>query len=303
MSDIALATRSPVAAIMQAVLDSVGSEHTRRAYERALSEFFVWHEKQGRPKLERPVVQRYVSFLRGEGVPPSSINQRLSAIRRMVREAVENGALSNEIASGIISIQGAQRRGKRAGNWLTKDEAQELLRKPNVNRRKGLRDRAILAVLIGCGLRREEAAGLTLAHIQQRDGRWVIVDLLGKRNKVRSVPMPNWTKSALDAWTRTAGIIDGAIFRAMDKGGKVAGETLTAQAIRNVVVFYSSMISKDVAPHDLRRTYAKLAHKGGSALDQIQLSLGHDSIKTTETYLGVDQDLTDAPCDHIGLQL
>ncbi len=58
-----------------------------------------------------------------------------------------------------------------------------------------------------------------------------------------------------------------------------------------------------VVPHDLRRTFAKLAYKGGAALDQIQLSLGHESIQTTEAYLGVEQDLTDAPCDHLGLRL
>ena len=56
-----------------------------------------------------------------------------------------------------------------------------------------------------------------------------------------------------------------------------------------------------LAPHDLRRTFAKLAHKGKSGLEQIQLSLGHASIMTTERYLGVRQDLTDAPCDHLGL--
>ncbi|MBA3632740.1 MAG: site-specific integrase [Acidobacteria bacterium] len=61
--------------------------------------------------------------------------------------------------------------------------------------------------------------------------------------------------------------------------------------------------NQGIAPHDLRRTFAKLAHKGGSPIDQIQLSLGHDSIQTTEKYLGVEQDLTDAPCDHLGLRI
>lgn len=58
-----------------------------------------------------------------------------------------------------------------------------------------------------------------------------------------------------------------------------------------------------VAPHDLRRTFAQLALKGGAKIDQIQFSLGHGSIRTTEIYLGIQQDLTDAPCDHLGLKL
>jgi site-specific recombinase XerD len=78
----------------------------------------------------------------------------------------------------------------RTGNWLTRDEAQQWLNAPDTRTREGKRDRALLAVLIGCGLRRAEAAALSFKHVQQRDGRWVLVDLIGKRDKVRSVPMP-----------------------------------------------------------------------------------------------------------------
>jgi integrase len=81
------------------------------------------------------------------------------------------------------------------------------------------------------------------------------------------------------------------------------GERMTEQAIYNIVVSYAEKLEKrGIAPHDLRRTFAKLAHKGGSPIDQIQLSPGHDSIQTTEKYLGVEQDLSDAPCDHLGHQ-
>jgi len=82
------------------------------------------------------------------------------------------------------------------------------------------------------------------------------------------------------------------------------GESITPQAIRDIVVSYAEKQKNEgIAPHDLRRTFAKLAHRGGSPIDQIQLSLGHDSIQTTEKYLGVEQDLTDAPCDHLGLRI
>lgn len=82
------------------------------------------------------------------------------------------------------------------------------------------------------------------------------------------------------------------------------GECFTDQAIYNIIVSYAEKLEKQgIAPHDLRRTFAKLAHKGVSPIDQIQLSLGHDSIQTTEKYLGVEQDLTDAPCDHMGLRI
>lgn len=90
------------------------------------------------------------------------------------------------------------------GNWLSLQQAQDLLSAPNIRTLKGLRDRAMLAVLLGCGLRRSEVAMLTFAHIQSRDVRWCIVDLVGKHGRVRTAPMPIWVKVAIDAWTSAA---------------------------------------------------------------------------------------------------
>lgn len=116
--------------------------------------------------------------------------------------------------------------------------------------------------------------------------------------------MPNWTKKAIDEYAAAAGLSDGNVFRPVNKGGRITHDSMTEQAIYNLVSEYAGGLGFDgIAPHDLRRTFAKLAHKGGSGLDQIQLSLGHSSIQTTERYLGVEQDLTDAPCDHLGLRL
>ncbi len=286
------------------VLDGLPSEHSRRAYERALADFFRWHRGVGRPQLSKAVVQRYAAELREAGMAASSVNQRLSAIRKLAAEAADNGALDPQVANGIRAVKGARREGRRTGNWLTREEAQSWLGSPDKRTMRGRRDLALLAVLIGCGLRRAEAAGLTFDNVQQRDGRWVLVDLIGKRDKVRSVPMPNWAKAAIDEWSKASGVNDGLVFRAVNKGDRVIGDGITPQAIYNIIVGYAEeMEKKGVAPHDLRRTFAKLAHKGGAAIDQIQLSLGHESIQTTEDYLGVEQDLTDAPCDHLGLRL
>src|SRR5918911_805043 len=292
------------AAAVGMVLDGLPSEHSRRAYRRALTDFFHWHRGVGRPRLNKAVGQRYAAELRQAGMAPSSVNQRLSAIRKLASEAADNGALDPQVAGGIRAVKGARQEGRRTGNWLTREEAQEWLGAPDKRTLKGRRDRALLAVLIGCGLRRAEAAALSFEHVQQRDGRWVLVDLVGKRDRVRSVPMPGWAKAAIDAWSEASGVKDGFVFRAVNKGDRVVGRGVTAQAIYNAIVSYAEELEKKgVAPHDLRRTFAKLAHKGGAPIDQIQLSLGHESIQTTEDYLGVEQDLTDAPCDHLGLRI
>src|SRR5215213_727041 len=307
MSDQSLVSSRLTPAETQAirmVLDGLPSEHSRRAYERALSDFFMWHRGVGRSQLSKAVVQRYAAELREAGMAASSVNQRLSAIRKLAAEAADNGALDPQVANGIRAVKGARREGQRTGNWLTREEAQSWLSAPDTNTMRGRRDRALLAVLIGCGLRRAEAAELTFDHVQQRDGRWVLVDLIGKRDKIRSVPMPNWAKAAIDEWSKTSGVSEGLVFRAINKGDHVVGDGITPQAIYNIIVGYAGALEKKgVAPHDLRRTFAKLAHKGGAAIDQIQLSLGHESIQTTEDYLGVEQDLTDAPCDHLGLRI
>jgi site-specific recombinase XerD len=292
------------AVLIQMVLDGLDSEHSKRAYERHLREFIRWHSESGEIAINKAIVQRYAAHLRDDGVSAANVNQKLCAIRKLALEAADNGALDSQIANGIKAVKGIRQEGVRAGNWLTKQEAQKMLNAPATDTLKGLRDRAILAVLIGCGLRRAETANLRFDHVQQRDGRWVLVDLIGKRNKVRSVPMPSWAKAAIDAYSSLAGLSEGRVFRSINKGGSMTGEGMTEQAIYNVVTEYARTAGQgEIAPHDLRRTFAKLAHKGGSGLDQIQLSLGHSSIQTTERYLGVEQDLTDAPCDHLGLRL
>lgn len=290
--------------IINLVIDGLPSENSRRAYQRALEEFFVWHREQDEPELNKALIQRYVKRLREQNLSSSSINQKLSAVRRLATEAEDNALIDSKIANGIRAVKGVPIRGRRTGNWLTREEAQMWLNAPDTKTLKGVRDRALLAVLIGCGLRRAEAAILSVSHIQQREGRWAIVDIVGKRDKMRTVPMPSWAKATLDSWAYAAHIDDGFVFRRVNKGGNLMGERMTEQAIYNIVVSYAEKLEKQgIAPHDLRRTFAKLAHKGGSPIDQIQLSLGHDSIQTTEKYLGVEQDLTDAPCDHLGLRV
>ena len=165
-----------------------------------------------------------------------------------------------------------------------------------------LRDRVLLGLLVGCGLRRGELAGLDFHDVAQREGRWAIVDLVGKHGRVRTVPMPSWTKTALDGWASAAGISTGAVLRRVDKAGRVGASPITAQAVFEAVVGYARRAGLGkITPHDLRRTFAKLAHLGRAPLEQIQISLGHASIQTTERYLGLRQNLHDAPCDRLGL--
>lgn len=289
--------------IVNMVLDGLSSVNSRRAYEKALTDFMAWFRAGNHKQLSKAVVQEYKTCLQAEGLKPATINLRMSAIRRLAAEAADNGLIDTLMANGIGRVKGVKSAGTRAGNWLTREQTEELLNTPDGTTLKGVRDRALLCVMVGCGLRRSEAAALTFGHFQQRDGRWVIVDLVGKGNRTRTVPMPSWTKAALDAWTGELNTHTGLVFWTIDKGGNIRHEGMTSQAVHDVVKLYAGMLGFSLAAHDLRRTFAKLAHKGGAALEQIQLSLGHASLRTTERYLGVTQNLTDAPCDHLGLRM
>jgi site-specific recombinase XerD len=287
--------------ISRLVLDAVSSPLTRAVYGKALTDFLNW--SKGKP-FTNATLNEYRAMLESSGLAASSINQKLSAIRKLAAEAADNGLLDPHIAAAISRVRGVKRQGIRIGNWLLKQQAESLVNAPNVTTLKGKRDRAILALMIGCGLRRREAAALAFEHIQLREARWVIVDILGKHGRIRSVPMPSFAKAAIDAWARAAGIDSGHVFRGVNKGDHLTGESLNPQGVWRVVERYREQIGvPTLAPHDLRRTFAKLAHSGSAALEQIQLSLGHASIQTTERYLGVQQDLSDAPCDHLGLRL
>jgi site-specific recombinase XerD len=286
------------------VLDSVTSPHSKAAYSTALDTFFSWFRTSGSDGFSKATVQAWVAYLQGQGLSSSTINLRLSAVRKLAVEASDNGLMDATLAQGIGRCKGIKRAGVRTGNWLTKQQTEELLLCPDTGRLIGMRDRALLATLVGCGLRRSEVSALTFPHLQQRDARWVIVDIFGKGGRIRSVPMPSWTKVAIDEWSVAAGINEGLVFRSMNNKGALTGSPLLPQNVMVAVTKYGAQIGiPALAPHDLRRTFAKLANRGGSALQQIQLSLGHASIVTTERYLGTSQDLTDAPADHLGIRL
>ena len=298
----ALVPVSP-APLVDLVLDSLASAHSRRAYGRALEEFFGWYASNASGEgFTRATLQRYRSHLLERNLSAASINLAMAALRKLASEAAANGGLSPLAAAGIRGVPGARRSGVRTGNWLTLQQAQQLLAEPDSSTMKGLRDRVLLGLLVGCGLRRGELAGLEFRDVAQREGRWAIVDLVGKHGRIRTVPMPSWAKTALDGWAAAAGIGSGAVLRRVDKAGRVGDSPITTQAVFEAVVGYARKAGLGkITPHDLRRTFAKLAHLGRAPLEQIQISLGHASIQTTERYLGLKQNLHDAPCDRLGL--
>src|SRR5713101_4639445 len=208
-----------------AVLNTLRSSDSRRSYRFAIDDFVTWYCSEPRLAFSKTVVLRYRLELESRHLAPSTINLRLAAVRRLAYEAADTGLLSPELAAGIRRVKGAKKLGVRLGNWLTPEQAKAVLDAPATETVRGKRDHAMLAVLLGCGLRRSELAHLRVDHFQKREDHWAIVDLIGKGGHIRTVPVPEWVKASVDVWTTMAHISTGRlyIFRCVNKTGSVWG--------------------------------------------------------------------------------
>ena len=277
------------------VLDTLPSPHSRRNYAKALDDLFAF--SAGRP-LTRALLMEYRASI--DHLSASTINVRLSAIRKLVSEARRLGLVGVEEAANLTDVPNLRQKGTRLGNWLTREQAKDLLAVPDRSSLKGKRDYVLLALLVGCALRRQELAELEVSTIQLRENRWVLADLEGKGRRIRTVAVPLWVKEGINAWTFAARIDEGRLLRSIAKGGKV-GASLSDWAVWSVVEQSAQEIGiEHFGAHDLRRTCAKLCRKSGGDLEQIKFLLGHSSIQTTERYLGSEQEIAIAVNDSLG---
>jgi integrase len=143
-------------------------------------------------------------------------------------------------------------------------------------------------------------SGSRTSSFERNIGCW---QTIGKGRHMRTIPVPGWVKLAVDAWTDAAELQSGSLFRAIGKTGKIHGSGFTPKVIWSIVRDAASSCGiGGIAPHDLRRTCARLCHQARGELEQIQFLLGHVSVQTTERYLGCKQRLQNAVNDHLGLE-
>ena len=285
-----------------AVLNSLPSLSSQRSYDHAIRQFIDWYCSEPRLAFNRIVVTRFRIFLEQAHYASSTINLRLAAVRRLSYEAADSGLLSPDLAADIRRVKGAKKHGTRVGNWLTVEQGKALLSTFDRTSLRGKRDYAMVAVLLGCGFRRAELAAAQVQDVQQREDHWVFADLIGKGGHIRTVPIPHWVAEAVRAWMTEAYITAGAVFRPIDKAGRIGPNGFSPKVIWGVVKQSSAACGlANIAPHDLRRTCARLCHLAGGELEQIQFLLGHVSVQTTERYLGCKQRLHNAVNDNIGL--
>jgi site-specific recombinase XerD len=171
-----------------AVLNSLSSLSSRRSYDHAIRDFIDWYCSEPRLAFNRTVVTRYRIALEQRRYAPSTINLRLAAVRRLAYEASDCRLLSPDLAAGIRRVKGAKRLGVRVGNWLSAEQGRKLISAPSGPQLREIRNRAVLSMLIGCGLRRAEAVTVKVEDFELREDHWVLADLIGKGGHMRTVP-------------------------------------------------------------------------------------------------------------------
>jgi integrase len=309
MSDNALAVAVPAGyrdwrSVASLAIDAVSSSHSKRTYEKALKDFLAWYSAEARPPLSRAIVQQYRSVLESASLASASIKLRLSAVRKLAAEAAENGLLDRSVAQGIVSLKGVHQSGDRVGNWLSREHARDLLAQPELDT-MGKTGPCDSVGAFGLRPAPQRARGARVdAHpaarrplgVRRPGGQ-------GKEGPDRAHPaLRQGCDRRLDGGGR---FIGGPVVPAGASpkiSGKDAPDALSERMIWYIVTKYARQagLVDQLAPHDTRRTCAKLCRESGGDLEQIQFLLGHASIQTTERYLGSRQNLKEGVNDRLG---
>ncbi len=295
---------SPLAALrafVDAFVESQASQSTHKVYRIGCLKFLKWYEKHGQGQ---PITATTVKRFRAAcgQLAPRTLNLYLTIAKVFLQAAAAERIVPWETAVLVRQVRNLPASTVRPGCWLDVEQAKALLAAPDTSTLIGIRDKAIIGVMLGAGLRRSEVTSLRFEHLRHVDGRWVIWRLMGKGRRVRDVPIADWSKQLIDDWAAAAELPNtGPVFRRMWRFDHVLPGPPHGKALHKIVGGYAKSIGLNITPHDLRRTFAMLSLKGGAELRQIQYSLGHGSVAITEKYLLREQNMTDAPADHLGI--
>lgn len=272
---------SDVSAFLRRLNDERGlSSHTVDAYRRDLSQFFDFSDRYGCGSfddVQRIVVRRYVAHLSTRSYAPSSIARKTSAVRSFYADAVRRHAVASNPTVGVARPKLSAPLPK----TIPANALNALLDGLDGGEPDVLRDRAMLEILYGAGLRVSELAALRVGDVP-RDA---FLRVHGKGNKERAVPIGKRAETALADYLRS-----GRSFLATQESGDAlflgnSGRPLSARGIRRVV-----RRRVGTFPHSLRHAFATHLLENGADLRSVQELLGHIELGTTQIYTAVSRD-------------
>lgn len=267
--------------------DGLG-EKTRQAYRSDLSRLSVWLEEQRERSTlttaNRADILGWMSSGLAEGVKASTAARRLSGVRRFYRYLLREGVVAEDPTLRIDSPSLP----RRLPDTLTEDEVDTLLAEPDPGVPIELRDKAMLEILYGCGLRVSE---LTALHVEQINLRQGVIRIMGKGDKERLVPMG---EESIDWLLRYMKEARGELLRGQPSDALFPGNrpvAMTRQTFWHRVKHYAlrAGIGKHLSPHTLRHAFATHLLNHGADLRVVQMLLGHSDLSTTQIYTHVAQ--------------
>jgi integrase/recombinase XerC len=264
------------------------SEHTRRAYAHDAEEFTAWCERGGCPDpalLDHRVLRRYLAYLQTRGFARATVSRKSASVRAYVRFLRRRGIVTRDVAAAVQSPKGARLlpRMPRAKEAVALLEGMTGADDPRL-----LRDRAVVELLYGAGLRVSECCGLDVGDVDERRA---TVTVLGKGAKVRRIPLGEPAIAAVAAYVRSGrpALLEGAEPTAALLIN-ARGRRLTTRDARRVLDRHPLPDGRRLHPHSLRHAYATHLLEGGADLRAVQELLGHADVGTTQIYTHVTRD-------------
>lgn len=238
------------------------SPNTVQAYTKDVEQFLKTNDMD---------IKSYLEKLKRGGIAPSSINRKISSLKAFFKFLMKEG-----IESFPFEKIPSQKTARKVPKVLSLHEAEEMLSAPNVKTPQGRRDKAILELLYGAGLRASEVVNLKIHNVQEG-----FLLVMGKGRKERVVPINEKAQKAIrDYLDVRPKVRSDWLF--VGKGGK----RITRQTVWLIVRKYAG-----THPHILRHTFATHLIEGGADLRAVQMMLGHKSITTTQIYTKVSLSL------------
>lgn len=263
-------------------------EKTRSAYASDLRSLSAWlADRPGQPELRevrRADLLQWISGGMASGVQSSTAARRLSGLRRFYRYLLRERVVAEDPTLQIDS----PRQPRRLPETLSESDVEDLMAEPDPAEPIELRDRAMMEVLYGCGLRVSELVGLEVSQLNLRQG---VVRVRGKGDRERLVPLGEEAVDWLDQYFREArqtllrGVASDAVFPGRQ------GRAMTRQTFWHRLRRYASRsgIRKKLSPHTLRHAFATHLLNHGADLRVVQMLLGHADLSTTQIYTHIAQ--------------
>lgn len=235
-------------------------------------------------KMRPQDVHAVLLSLEKENLSASTINNYLAALKGVAAQAWKEGLMSSETLQRIRAVKSRRAVRLPKGRCLSMEETAKLLSchrgtSPIVD----ARDRAVLSLMLGCGLRRAEVCSLKLDDLDREEKS---ISLIGKGNKERTVFMPEAAFENLLSWLAYRGEAAGPLFTRIYRGGRIMPEKPLSESAVTLILKERLSIAgqKSATPHDLRRTFATRLIEDGNDLVKVQRAMGHANVQTTARY-------------------